>query len=214
MEPFIRNDQYNFIKNQTQILINGYTSVNDQAVLRALKSLALEKVMNLFDEPSEEQNQLLAPLVDVKDKDLAEAFLAELKPFVIPFAKVTQQTVKKLFPKAKKLKAPLLNDEELKEITYLGWDDKGSQKKFIVARLKDRMVGLQGTFKPINKKGICALCNKFEEVGMFLSETKGVAQGTYTKRGNYICQDSQKCNQNISSLDKLTDFIDRAKGRA
>lgn len=48
MEPFIRNDQYNFIKYQTQVLINGHASVNDTGVLNALKSLSAEKVMGLL----------------------------------------------------------------------------------------------------------------------------------------------------------------------
>ncbi|MER2254547.1 MAG: elongation factor G-binding protein, partial [Priestia megaterium] len=43
MEAFIRNDQYNFIKSQTQILINGYGTVNNSDVLLALKALAKEK---------------------------------------------------------------------------------------------------------------------------------------------------------------------------
>ena len=70
-------------------------------------------------------------------------------------------------------------------------------------------LGLHGTIKPTNKKGICAICSRFEEVGMFMSETKGTVQGTFIKKGNYICLDSMKCNQNITTLDKMNDFIER-----
>lgn len=128
---------------------------------------------------------------------------------MIPFKEVTEKTIKKLFPKAKKIKVPILEDMDLNEISYWGWNDKGSNKKYIVAHHDHKHVGLQGTFKSINKKGICALCNHHEEIGMFLSETKGLAIGTFIKRGNYICEDSQKCNQNITTLDKLNDFIER-----
>jgi hypothetical protein len=58
---------------------------------------------------------------------------------------------------------------------------------------------------------MCALCNRFEELGMFICETKGSVQGIFIKRGNYICQDSQKCNQNMINLEKLHAFIDHIK---
>lgn len=207
MEPFIRNDQFNFIRAQTQTLINGHSSVNDKAVLNALKSLATERVLNLFNNIDEEKKQLLHSITEIKDKEQAEEFLSQLKPYIMPFKEVTQQSIKKLMPKVKKLKVPLLENMDMKEISYLSWDDKGSQKKYIIAYDNDKFIGLHGTFKPIHKKGICALCNKLEEVGMFMTETKGTVQGTFTKRGNYICQDGQKCNYNITSLDKLMDFI-------
>lgn len=206
MKPFIRNDQYNFIKSQTQILINGHSSVNDVAVLTALKSLAIEKVMNLFAYLDEEQKQLLQPIVDIKEKDQAEQFLLQLKPYIIPFS-ISEQSIKKLFPKAKKLKVPAIEEIDLRRISYLGWDDVGSQRKFIVTYQNGKLIGLQGTFNSLNKKGICTICNQLEETGMFMTTTKGAIQGTFTKRGNYICQDSQKCNYNVTSLDKLEEFI-------
>ncbi|HEY4552341.1 MAG TPA: elongation factor G-binding protein, partial [Bacillaceae bacterium] len=48
-------------------------------------------------------------------------------------------------------------------------------------------------------------------VGMFMTETKGQAAGTFVKRGNTICQDSQVCNENLTSLDKLEAFIELLK---
>lgn len=211
MELFIRSDQYNFIKTQTQILINGHSTVNDMAVLEALKSMANEKATSLFENITEEQEQLVNPILEVEDKAQAEEFLAQLKPYVIPFKKVTEQTLKKLFPKAKKLKVPSLENIDLKEISYLGWYDKGSGKKYIVVEHQNKLKGLHGTFENSHQKGICAICNAYEEVGMFLVESKGSEQGTFIKRGNYICQDSQKCNQNLTTLDKLNDFIAQLK---
>ncbi|WP_026583923.1 FusB/FusC family EF-G-binding protein [Bacillus sp. J33] len=212
MEPFIRNDQYNFIKSQTQVLINGHASVNDTGVLNALKSLSAEKVFGLFEELSEEQKQLLTPVMDIKERDQADAFLASIKEYVIPFKPLTEQSIKKLFPKAKKLKMPALEHIDFRDISYLGWNDKGTNRKYIISQENGKLSGLHGTFKPVSKKGICAICNKFEEIGMFLSETKGSQIGTYTKKGNYICQDSQKCNENLISLEQLNDFISRLKG--
>jgi hypothetical protein len=211
MEPFLRNDQFNFIKAQTQILINGHSTTNDKDVLRALKEISKEKVLNLFLYMSDEQKYMIDPIHDIKDKSDEEAFLLQLKPYVIPFKEVTEQTLKKIFPKAKKLKLPSMENIDLKDISYLSWDDKGSNKKYIITEQKNKLIGIQGTFTPLNLKGICVLCNRFEEVGMFLTEIKGSVQGTYIKRGNHICHDSQKCNQNIITLDKLNDFIVRLK---
>ncbi|MFB5282900.1 FusB/FusC family EF-G-binding protein [Peribacillus sp. Hz7] len=211
MEPFIRSDQYNFIRRQTQILINGHATANDIHVLTTLKTLAKEKVFGLFEETSEEQEQLLIPIMDVKDNEGAEAFLLQVEPYVIPFQTITEQTIKKLFPKAKKLKVPVLENVNLKETSYVSWYDKGSNRKYIIARHNHKLKGLQGTFTSLNKKGICTLCNAHEKVGMFMSEAKGKGgeQGTFIKRGNYICEDSQKCNYNLITLDKLHDFIER-----
>ncbi|KOP71187.1 FusB/FusC family EF-G-binding protein [Cytobacillus solani] len=212
MEPFIRSDQYNYIKNQIQILINGYTTVNDKGVLNALKTLTDEKIIHLFDDLSGEQRQIFNPIVEIRERDQAEVFLSQLKQYVIPFKDITEHSIKKLFPKAKKLKVPSLDQIDRYEISYLGWNDTGSNKKYIVAEQNDKLVGLHGSFKNVSKKGICTICHGHEELGMFIMEMRGSEQGTYIKRGNYICQDSQKCNQNIKSLDRLADFINGMKG--
>ncbi|MGC4378482.1 FusB/FusC family EF-G-binding protein [Fictibacillus sp. Mic-4] len=208
MEPFIRNDQYNFIKAQTRILINGHRTVNDPGVLNALQSITREKVLNLFTDAGDEQLQLISPIVTVKDSLDEERFLSTLKPYVIPF-QVTEQMIKKLFRKVKKLTIPSLKNIDLAEISYLGWDDKGSGKKYIVAQYQNRLIGLEGTFNYLNKKGICAICNKYEEVGLLMCQTKGSHQSGYIARGNHICLDSRRCNQNLTTLEKLNKFIAR-----
>lgn len=212
MHPFIRNDQFNFIKNQGQALINGHSTVNDQRVLNALKSITSEKISNLFENLNEEQRQFLHPIIEIKEKADAEALLAHIKPYVIPFKEVTEQTIKKLFPKVKKLKTPSLENIDFREISYLGWLDKGSNKKFLIVEYQGKLVGIIGDYTISNKKGICALCNRIEEIGMFTSAVKGATQDAYIKRGNYICQDSHKCNHNLISLDKLNEFVNLING--
>lgn len=208
MNPFIRSDQYNFIKKQTQALVNGHATVNDRGVLNALRALSLEKALGLFEEAADDQKILLKPIVDIKEKLEAEGFLETLKPHVIPFKEINETAIKKIFPKAKKLKIPSLENIDFKEISYLGWLDKGSNKKFLVVEYKNKLVGISGGYKNSSKKGICALCSRTEEIGMFTSSVKGVTQDAFITRGNYICQDSQKCNENIVSLDKLNNFVE------
>ena len=211
MEAFIRSDQYNFIKSQTHILAHGHATANDRGVIAALKSLAIEKVLHVFENLTDAQKKIIDTILAVENRENAEAFLLQLNPYVIPFQEITPQALKKIFPKAKKLKLPEIEEINMKEMSYLGWIDKGTGRKFIVAKAKNKFVGLQGTFQSINKKGICSLCHGHEEVGMFLVEIKGDVPGTFVKKGNYICKDSIVCNQNMTSLDKLHDFIERLR---
>jgi hypothetical protein len=210
MEPFIRSDQYHFIKQQLKQLINGHATVNDSKVLNALKSLVHDKVQELFTRLNEDQSRVLSPITDIQDSTNAEAYLILIKPYVIPFRTIKEQDIKKLFPKAKKLKVPPLKGIDYQELTYLGWIDSGSNKKYIVIEFHDKLIGINGTFSNNSQKGICALCNRHEQVSMFLSLVKGKmsGEGAYIKRGNYICQDSEKCNQNLITLDKLHEFIE------
>jgi hypothetical protein len=209
MEPFIRNDQYNFINYQIQVLINGYSTVNDPGVLVALKSLVRDKVFNLFDVLNAEQERLLEPVVNIKDSEQGQNYLTELREFVIPFQSVNETTLKKLFPKVKKLKIPRLNELDFKELSYLGWNDYGQESKYIVAQDDGKLKGFKGTFKNSSKKGICTICNTFGDVGMYVSESKKSSNGTYVKKGNYICQDSMECNGKLRDLVKLNEFIER-----
>jgi hypothetical protein len=207
MEPFITSTQFNFIKRQAKILINAHATSNDRTVKDAVIDSSHDKVLNLFSELSDEQKRILYPLRLVRTD--AEDLLTTLEPFVIPFKQITEQTIKKLFPKAKKLKMPSLVDVDFKTLTYLGWYDKGTNRKFIITKLNDKLIGMHGTVNSLNKKGICAICNGYEELDLFLSEQKGEVMGTYTKRGNYICTNSQTCNDNITTLDRFQEFIER-----
>lgn len=99
MEAFIRNDQYNFIKSQTQILTNGHGTVNNSDVFAGLKSSCKEKVLHAFDVLSAEQEELPLPVAEVRNKEQAEVFLETIKPYVIPFKSFTEAGVKSCFQK-------------------------------------------------------------------------------------------------------------------
>ncbi|MED4354281.1 FusB/FusC family EF-G-binding protein [Schinkia azotoformans] len=211
MKPFIRTDQYNFIRVQARKLVNGHSTAKDPDVIKAIEDMVLENILAMFINMNDEQKQLIQPVVEIHDKEMAEKFLAQLKQYVIPF-NVSEQAVRKLFPKVKKLSVPPLDKMDLRDIVYLSWFGNSTSKKYIVSSHDNKLSGIYGSFTQANQKGICSLCNGLGEVGMFLAEIKGKEQGTFTKRGNYICSDSQKCNENLTSFDKLTDFIERLKG--
>ena len=205
-EAFIRNDQYNFIKDQTKILVAGQTSTNDAEVLSVLRHLAHEKVYKLFPSLTEQQKKILHPMVQVKEIGDAEAYLEKLQPHIIPFKTVTDQGLKKLFPKAKKMKGPKLEDINFSRTSYLAWTESSSLM-YLVADENGQLIGVQGSFTRSGKQGICILCNRHSKVGMFIAKTKSSGQDQFIKRGNHICQDSGACNANIKTLDRLNEFI-------
>ncbi|KKI94127.1 ferrous iron transporter A [Bacillus sp. SA1-12] len=208
MEPFIKSYQFHFIKKQTQILLNGQVSTKDPNVLYALQLLAIEKVFELFPDIDKEQEQILNFIQSIKEREQAETFLLELKPYVIPFKDINDKFLKNLFPKVKKLKLPNLEIIDFREISYLGWTDQASERKYLVFVKENKFVGIKGAFKNSNKKGICSLCNSLGQIGMFITESKPSVKGTYINKGRYICQDSMECNQKIINEEKLIEFIE------
>ncbi|RWR11120.1 FusB/FusC family EF-G-binding protein [Siminovitchia fortis] len=207
IQPFIRCDQFNFIKFQVKHLVHAHSTVKDPSVLKAVKYGAVDKIMNLF--PEIEEHQIFDKIAEIEEDIQAKNFLADLKTYVIPFKPVTEKTVGKLFPKAGKLKLQFLKEIDFTETTYLGWYDIRSDKKFLIFDYKGKLMGIHGTFRH-KTKGICSLCNRHGEVGLFMANVKS-GKETFTNRGNYICDDSQECNRNLQSLDRLEHFIENLK---
>ncbi|MGI2328169.1 FusB/FusC family EF-G-binding protein [Planococcus sp. YIM B11945] len=207
-EAFIRNDQFNFIKDQAKILVTGQATSNDAEVLSVLRHLAQEKVFKQFPALTIEQQAVLSPLTQVKETADAEAFLEQLRPYILPFKAVTDQGLKKLFPKAKKLKGPKLDALDFKKLSYIGWIES-STLMYLVTEKDGVLHGVHGTLTRSHKKGICSICNRHSDVGLFTAKTKTSGQDNFVKRGNYICQDNEVCNNNIYSLDRLNDFVER-----
>ncbi|WP_052131561.1 FusB/FusC family EF-G-binding protein [Planococcus sp. CAU13] len=207
-EAFIRNDQFNFIKGQTKILVNGKASSSDAEVLNVLRHLAQEKVFGLFPMLTVEQKAILKPLALVKETADAEAFLEQLSVYRLPFPKVADPGLKKLFPKAKKLKGPKLETIDFHKRSYLAWIES-STLMYLIAEKDGRLEGIPGSFNRSAKSGICAICNRHSEVGLFTAKTKNSGQDNFVKRGNYICQDNEICNSNIDTLERLHDFVER-----
>ncbi|OZT79396.1 elongation factor G-binding protein [Marinococcus halophilus] len=206
MEPFLRNDQFNFIKEHVWKFAHAHATVKDADVIHALKYSAFDQIINTFYSMNEEQEELLKKILYVEDSSQAEQILTELKAYVISFPAVTAERIKKLFPKVKKLTMPPLEEKNLRNISYLGWNDVRSERKYIITTDQRRLTGVFGTFRSSPGKGICTICNKHEETGLFMAVVKA-GKETYTSRGNYICQDSSRCNQNITDIRQLETFM-------
>ncbi|MBU9674761.1 FusB/FusC family EF-G-binding protein [Planococcus sp. CP5-4] len=208
VDAFIRNDQFNFIKNQAKILVHGKAASNDREIVEVLRHLAQEKVFGLFPTVTEAQASLLGELKDIADQAQADAYLEQLEPYLLPFKQVAPAELKRLFPKAKKLKGPKLESLDFKRTSYLGWIES-SNLMCVVTEQNGQLYGIHGIFTRSSKQGICSICNRHSEVGMFIAKTKGSIQDHFIKRGNYICQDSETCNEHIDTLERLAEFVGR-----
>jgi len=209
---FLTVEQYQLIKAQAKKVLNANTMSKDQKVIQAVQSLVLEELQQKIQHISDEQINVLQPIFKLQSKEQLDSFLNEIKQYVIPFEKPTEQQIKKLFPKVKKLKIPALEQVDWKEIIFLSWFDSGTNRKYIVYRDETGVLkGMRGVFSHSEKDGICSICNQLSKVGMFMVSKSGTSMGTYTKKGNYICQDNNTCNTSLTDSSKLIEFIEKVQ---
>ncbi|WP_071394730.1 FusB/FusC family EF-G-binding protein [Bacillus tuaregi] len=208
-EEFIKNEQINYIKQQMGLIKDSAKKNLPPAVMMAVIDLANAKILDLFPNTSSKQQALL-DLSSLKTDDEYKQYIERLTEYLIPFPKVTEQQLKKLFPKNKKLKLPDLTSIDYSQLTYLSWNDLGSNKKYIVYELEGRISGIECRLTPTGKKNICSFCNSHSEVAYFSTVTKAKKPKNpdyYRAIGNLICTDSHECNKKITNVDYLTEFL-------
>jgi Elongation factor G-binding protein, N-terminal/FBP C-terminal treble-clef zinc-finger len=213
-EIFIKNEQLNFIKKQIALIKESSKKNVPQNVLAAVIDLANAKILDIFPKVSLEQQEMLDLSRLKRDKEY-EQYIQHLTDYLLPFPKITEQQLKKMFPKHKKIKLPDLSTIDLKQLTYLSWNDLGYNKKFIVYELEEKMVGIECEFAPSSKKNLCSFCNSFGEVAYFSTITKAKKSNNpdyYKSIGNLICVDSSECNKKITNVEYLTTFLKNSLG--
>lgn len=212
---FIKNEHLNFIKRQIAIIKDSSKKNVPATVLTAVIDLANANVLALFPSASEEQLELL-DLSKLKTDDDYAHYIQNLLEFLQPFPQINEQQLKRMFPKKKKLKMPDLSALDYRQLTYLSWNDIGSNKKVIVYELEGEMVGIECEFTPITKKNHCSFCHSFSNVVYFSTVTKAkMAKNPdyYKAIGNLICADSSECNKNITDVAYLTQFFKDSLGK-
>lgn len=205
--PFIQPYDFIFIKKQVNNLVNAYRSVNDPNTIQALQGMTQENITMILNDKncfSHTIDQFMDPKLT---KDKAEKIVNELKEFVIPFKQPSDKQLLKPFKKVKKFKQPNWSEYDLRDFNYIGWNDKGTRRKYIVLYQNEQLIGFSDILSPKIQKGFCTICNESSNVSLFLSTTKLSGDGNYTKKGNYICHDSVRCNHQMSDLDGLNNFI-------
>ncbi len=210
-QPFIRNHQYNDIKKQVGLLQSTCNSVSDRKVVESVRYNAQVKLNEVFPDANGLQKQALGNITLLQTAEEFQHYLRSLEPYLAEFAQVTENQLKKLFPKIKKLKVPDLTAIDYRYVTYLGWIDIATNKLFLVYHLNGKLVGIEGKYTPTNKKGVCFVCNRHEEVALFTAVTKwkpaSATPDYYRAIGNYMCVNSEACNKNITDVAVLEKFI-------
>ncbi|VDG22739.1 FusB/FusC family EF-G-binding protein [Lactiplantibacillus mudanjiangensis] len=208
MQQTITTYEYSTITQQVNHLASVERSVNDPQIRAVILATTLEQLTSLLPSADPLTETFLAGLqVEHLSRARATQLLETLIPMIMPFPQLTPKQLTKLFRKVKKLKQPAWPELKRYEMTYLGWNDGGNQKKYLVAPYHDHLIGIQGEFSPQTVKGVCAICQTIGNVALFLATTKSSGLGTYTKKGNYICRDSGQCNRQLTDPQALTDFL-------
>ena len=198
--------EYWYCEQQISELVSAYHSVNDKQTVVTLQTLIQGKTEEFFG-----RNPLLAAYWEqfmntALTRDKFEKLFEEMKQFVIPMAIPSTKQIEKSFRKVKKMQHPDLEAKDFRELSYLGWNDSGTNRKYLLRKIDGRFVGAYGSFSTDVQKGHCAICNQISTVAFFLATTKSAGDGTYTKKGNYICTDSDQCNRQLTQIETLERF--------
>ncbi|MFD2706565.1 FusB/FusC family EF-G-binding protein [Salibacterium lacus] len=209
-EPFIRNHHLNLIKNQGRYIQQSFRDVEDSGVMQAVKGQAAEHVKQALPVLTEEQEDVIDPLSDVETSIGVEAFIGSLQPYVEPFPFLDKEQIGRLFPHHKKMEMPDLGDVDFAHRTYIGWNDGGHRKKFIVYDLDGEIVGMEGRYTPTKRQDYCYFCRELAPVMLVTFETHETDADNpefYRALGHHICIDSEQCNRNISDVSRLDGFV-------
>ena len=200
--------EYWYCKQQVSELVSAYHSVNDKQTIVTLQTLIQGRTEEFFG-----RDPLLAAyweqfLDTGLTRDKFEKLFEEMKRFVTPMDVPSTKQIEKSFRKVKKMQYPELETKDFRDLSYLGWNDSGTNRKYLLRKIDGRFVGAYGSFSTDVQKGHCAICNQISTVAFFLATTKSAGDGKYTKKGNYICTDSDQCNRQLTQLATLERFWD------
>lgn len=202
IEPY----EYWYCKQQISELVSAYHSVNDKLTLSTLQSLIKGKTENVFGRDPLLEDYWSQFLDTSLTREKFEKLFEEMKRFVIPMDIPSSKQIDKSFRKVKKMQYPEMPMIDFRELSFLGWNDSGTNRKYLIRKINGRFTGVYGSFSTDIQKGHCAICNQIGTVAFFLATTKSSGDGTYTKKGNYICTDSNQCNRQTTQLETLERF--------
>ena len=206
IDPIITVAEARLIEQQLNKIVRAKLTSSDQKIIATVRGLALAE---LEDKLTNVNDAIITEIEKIEDRLEADLFINSMKAYTIPFKTISEKAIQKLFKKDKKLKLPKLEMIDWQAISYLSWLDKGSNRQYIVLESEGQYTGLRGVADLQNPiKGVCTICNEHSTVHMFTATVKGNGDN-YTSYSNYICADTNMCNQNISDYSKLEDFVTR-----
>ena len=197
--------QMHLIEKQAMKLLNSLATSKDEKVLEAVRGL-IDTTLTEAEVP----RFIIEDVLALKDRQQLEPFMNVVKENVQPFPEVSEQVVKRLWKKEKKLKAPKVSNPQ---VTFVAWDDTSTRTRFFVYEQEGELTGVKGSLSTEQIKGVCALCHQHQSVSLFTTKEKGAIEGTYKKYSQYICADVENCEKGIDSEGKLYSFMETVKPR-
>lgn len=213
MEPFLLNHQYNLVAQQAAAALHAKQTSSDPKVVEAVMTSALSKATAAVPDAAGERLRLLERVVEPRTPEALQQYLAELREATFPATPLTENELRSLFPKIKKLRLPDLSGYGERSSTYLGWTEPGANRLFLVYAppSSGSRIGVEGRFEAVGKKGVCAFCNHHGETVLFsaVSKKKIARLPDYYKAvGQYICADGAVCNARITDTAALDRFFE------
>lgn len=212
MDTFIKKHEFNYIKKCLFDLNSAFKNCIDINVLEASKAYIQEKIWSKFDNLNTEQRDIL-DISKITDAMFIERFSKNLEQYVYGLPSIKAAQINRVFKKEKKLKIPKLNDQNTK-LVYLGWIDESIRKLLIVYNLDGKLVGMACRLlsTTTNNTHMCSLCNHIgpEREVAFVSpvcKTSSSNLDAYKSIGFHVCLDSAKCNERITSVEKLESLL-------
>lgn len=129
--------------------------------------------------------------------------------------KVSRDQIKQLFKKVKHLRLPKdLEQVDFDKLHYYTWRDTSEDVLYMVYRYDGELNGIRWDIQKLPNKllgvSFCELCQKNRqrnEIILVSAKSRKLAKGvSHRVTGNYICSNSEQCNQdlqNYEGLDKL-----------
>ncbi|MBL4930587.1 FBP domain-containing protein [Clostridium paridis] len=212
MNTFIKKHEFNYIRKLLLDLKNAFIGCVDKDIIEASKANTQDKILNIFQDLSEEEKGILdiSKLTKIHHFD---SYIEELNEYVYGIPNITNAQLSRLFKKEKKFKLPTQEDQASKNV-YLGWIDNSIRKLFVAYNMNGNLIGMACRISnpDANNSHRCVLCNRVgkENEVAFVSpicKTTSTAEGAYRSIGFDLCLDSKECNERIVSTEKLEEIL-------
>jgi len=213
---FIGNHQFNLIRKQANLFVQAFRAASAPHVAESVRDDVKYRIWSAFPDATEQEFRLLENVKEARTEEEVREGLRSLEPYLTEFPRLTNQRLRKLFPKVKKWNPPDLSAVDYRRLTYLSWTDIASGRMFLICEKNGQLVGIEGRFTPLHQKSVCFLCGRHSEVVLFsaISKVKPAhAPSDYYKAvGNYLCRDCEFCNRNFAGVAALDRFVREVTG--
>lgn len=129
---------------------------NDDDIVRVSKELAVEEAMAIIGE-EERVAPFVEPLLEATSEVEVAAYEALIERYTKPFPSITNEQLRQLWKKEKKLSVPKVELVDWGELVYFTWKDVAKRTQYIVAHDGEAYRTVKGTIGLELKDGI--LCH-------------------------------------------------------